>query len=74
VQFISATGEKPNLDLPAFELSFANTANPLIVERVPFPESISCAQERQSIVKFNIGCHNKKQSALCIETNNREAG
>jgi hypothetical protein len=40
---ISAASETPDLDLPAFEFSLATTANPLIVERIPFPESISRA-------------------------------
>jgi hypothetical protein len=43
MQCISAVSETPDLDLPAFEFSLANTANPLIVERIPSPESISRA-------------------------------
>jgi hypothetical protein len=43
MQCISAVGETPDLDLPAFEFSLANTANPPIVERIPSPESISRA-------------------------------
>jgi len=35
----------PDLNLPAFELSFANAANALIIERFPFPESIARAQD-----------------------------
>jgi hypothetical protein len=32
MQRISAASETPDLDLPGFEFSLANTANPLIVE------------------------------------------
>jgi hypothetical protein len=58
IEFVSAARETPNLNLPAFELSLANTANPLIIERIPFPEPISRTQNRQSIVEFNVGNHN----------------
>lgn len=57
VQFISATRETPDLDLSALELSLTNTANPLIVERMPFPESISHTQDGKSIVERDIGSH-----------------
>jgi len=50
MQFISAARETPDFNLPAFEFSFAKTANPLIVERFPSPESISYAEDRQPIV------------------------
>jgi len=42
---MSAASETPDLDLSAFEFSLANTANPLIVERIPSPESISRTQD-----------------------------
>jgi hypothetical protein len=58
---MSAAGEMPDLDLPAFELSLANAANPLIIERIPSPESISRTQDQESIVEFNISCHNTKK-------------
>jgi hypothetical protein len=64
IQFIYAAGERPDLDLPGFELSLANTANPPIIERIPFPESISGTQDRQSIVEFNISSHNTKSTLL----------
>lgn len=59
--------ETPNLNLPAFEFPLANTANPLIIERIPFPESIARTQNRQSIVECDIGSHNAK-STLRIES------
>jgi hypothetical protein len=34
----------------------------LIIERIPSPESISRTQERQSIVEFNVSCHNTKRT------------
>jgi hypothetical protein len=43
---MSAASEAPDLDLPAFEFSLANTANPLIVERIPSPELVSGTQDR----------------------------
>jgi hypothetical protein len=63
MQCISAAIETPDLDLPAFEFSLANTTNPLIVERIPFPESISRAQYRQPIVACDMSNHNRKKSA-----------
>jgi hypothetical protein len=54
VHFISATRETPDLDLPPFELSLANSADTLIIERIPFSESISLTQNRQSIVEFDM--------------------
>jgi hypothetical protein len=74
MQCISAAIETSDLDLPAFEFSLANTTNPLIVERIPSPESISRTQDRQSILEFDVSNHNAKNSAHCFETNNREAG
>jgi hypothetical protein len=71
---MSAAGETADLDLLAFELSLANTANPPVIERIPFPESVYCTQNRQPIVGFNISCHNTKNSVACSETNNRGAG
>jgi hypothetical protein len=41
---MSAASETPDLDLSAFEFSLADTANPLIVDRIPAPEVIFRAQ------------------------------
>jgi len=60
MQCIFAAIETPDLDLPAFEFSLANTANPLIVERIPSSESISRAQYRQPIVECDVRDHNRK--------------
>jgi hypothetical protein len=72
MQCISAASETPDLDLPAFEFSLANTTNPLIVERIPFPESISRAQYRQPIVECDMSDHNRK--TLCSLRRNRQSG
>jgi hypothetical protein len=64
VQCIFARGETPDLNLPAFEFSLANTAHPLIIERIPFSESISCTQERQSIVEFDVSDHKARTTLL----------
>ena len=45
MQCMFAASETPDLDLPAFEFSLADPANPLIIERIPFPESISRTQD-----------------------------
>jgi hypothetical protein len=58
IQFISAASETSDINLPAFEFSLANTANPLIVERIPSLESICRAQHRQPIVEFDMSGHN----------------
>jgi len=72
MQCIFAAIETPDLDLPAFEFSLANTANPLIVERIPFSESISHAQYRQPIVECDMCDHNRK--TLCSLHRNKTIG
>jgi hypothetical protein len=64
---MSAAGETPDLNLPAFEFSLTNAAHPLIIERSPSPESISRAQDRKSIVEFYIGGHSAR-STLRVES------
>jgi hypothetical protein len=58
MQFISAATETSDINLPAFEFLLANTANPLIVERIPSAESVTGTQNRQSIVEFDVSDHN----------------
>jgi hypothetical protein len=62
MQLTFAAEQTPDFNLPAFELSLAHAAHPLIIERIPSPESISRTQERESIVEFNISCHNTKRT------------
>jgi hypothetical protein len=69
---MSAARGTPDLDLPPFELSLANSANPLIVERIPFSESISLTQDRESIVEFDMRSHHAK--TLCASHRNRQSG
>jgi hypothetical protein len=57
MQCVSAAGKTPNLNLPAFEFSFANAANSLLVQRVPSPESITGAQNRQPVIEFDMSNH-----------------
>jgi hypothetical protein len=57
VQRVSATRGTPDLNLSAFEFSLTNAANPLIIERIPFSQSVSRTQDRQSIVKFDVSNH-----------------
>jgi hypothetical protein len=71
MQCISGS-ETPDLDLPAFEFSLANTANPLIVERIPSAESISRAQYRQPIVECDVRDHNRR--APCSWHGNKQSG
>jgi hypothetical protein len=72
IQFIFAAGKTPELDLPAFEFSLADTANPLIVERIPSPESIYRAQYREPIVECDVRDHNKKTP--CSLHGNKQSG
>jgi hypothetical protein len=59
---VSAAGKTPDLNLPAFEFSFANAANSLVVQRVPSAEPITGTQDRQSIVKFDVSSHSLKST------------
>jgi hypothetical protein len=64
VQFTSSTGETLDLNLSAFKFSLANTANPLVIDRVPSPETIARTQNRQSIIKFDVSNHSPKSTLL----------
>jgi hypothetical protein len=69
---ISAARETSDINLPAFECSLANAANPLIVERIPSPESICRAQYRQPIVECDVRDHNRKTP--CPLHRNKQSG
>jgi hypothetical protein len=58
VQCVSPARETADLYLSAFKFPLANTANTLIIERIPSPESISRTQDGQSIVEFDMSGHN----------------
>jgi hypothetical protein len=55
---VSPARETADLYLSAFKFPLANTANTLIIERIPSPESISRTQDGQSIVEFDMSGHN----------------
>jgi hypothetical protein len=52
-----------NVHLPALEFSSTKSADSLVVERIPAPERISCAQDRQPIIEINMSDH--VQVAVC---------
>ncbi len=56
-------GKAPDFDLTSIELSLAKDTNPLIIERIPAPESILGTQNRESIVEFEMSDH--VQRAVC---------
>jgi hypothetical protein len=72
IQFVSTAREASNLYLPAFEFSLANGADTHIIERIPFPDSISRAQNRQPIVEFDVSDHNWKR--FCSLRRNKQSG
>jgi hypothetical protein len=53
-----------HIHLPALELSPANHADLLVVERIPTSERIAGAQDREPIVEFQMSDHNAKR--LCL--------
>jgi hypothetical protein len=57
------SGQTANVHLPALKLSPAKNADPLVVERIPDPEQIACAQDRKPIIEINISDH--VQRAVC---------
>jgi hypothetical protein len=74
VQRVSPVRETADLYLSAIKFPLANTANTLIVERIPSAKSVSGTQNRQSIVECDVSDHNRKDDAHCVEINNRDAG
>jgi hypothetical protein len=58
-----SSGQTANVHLPALKLSPAKNADPLVVERIPGPERIACAQDRKPIIEINISDH--MQRAVC---------
>jgi len=56
-------GQTPNVHLPAVKFSPAKNADPLVVERIPTPERITYAQDRESIIKIDMSDH--MQRAVC---------
>jgi hypothetical protein len=52
-----------NVYLSAFKFSPAKNADPLVVERIPAPERIACAQDREPIIEIKMSDH--MQRAVC---------
>jgi hypothetical protein len=69
---VSATGGPPDLNLSAFKFSVADTANPLIIERIPFPKWILHPQDRQSIIEFDMSNHGVTR--FCASCSNKQSG
>jgi hypothetical protein len=58
-----SSGQTANVHLPALKFSPAENADPLVVERIPTPERITYAQDRESIIKIDMSDH--MQRAVC---------
>lgn len=58
-----SSGRTPNVHLPAFKFPPAKNADPLVIERIPTPERIAYAQNRESIVEIKVSDH--VQRAFC---------
>jgi hypothetical protein len=52
-----------NIHLSALEFSPAKNADSLVVERIPTPERIAYAQDREPIIEIEMGYH--MQGAVC---------
>ena len=52
-----SAGQTPNVDLSAFKFPSAKNAEPLVIERIPIPERIAFAQNRESIVEIEMSDH-----------------
>src|SRR5512133_3085744 len=58
-----SSGQTANVHLPSLKLPPAKNADPLVVERIPAPERIACAQDRKPIIEINMSDH--MQRAVC---------
>jgi hypothetical protein len=58
------SGQTPNVHLPALEFSPTKNADPLVIERIPAPEGIAYAQNREPIIEINMSDH--MQGAVCL--------
>jgi hypothetical protein len=71
MQLISSA-EISDLYLPALEFSLTDGANTLIIKRLPFPETISSPQNRESIIERDVRDHNYQ--TLCSPGRIRQSG
>jgi hypothetical protein len=74
VQFKFAIAQAADFNLAAGKFSFADNAKTLVIERGPFSEAIFGTQHREPIIEVKMRNHDAKQSALCIDSRNRDAG
>ena len=58
-----SSGQTANVHLPPLEFSPAKYADPLVIERIPAPEGIAYAQDREPIIEINMSDH--RQRAVC---------
>src|SRR3954451_25439723 len=66
-----SSGQTADVHLAALEFSSAKDADSLVVERIPTPERISCAQDRQPIIEIEMSNH--MQRAVCLSHRNRQS-
>ncbi len=59
-----SSGQTPNFYLSAFKFSPAKAANPLVIERIPIPERIAYAQDRESLIETKVSNH--IQLGVCL--------
>jgi hypothetical protein len=56
-------GQTANVHLSALKFPLAQNADSLVIERIPAPERISYAQDRQAIIEIEMSDH--MQRAVC---------
>jgi hypothetical protein len=57
MQLMFTIGKAPDFDLTSIQLSLAKDTKPLIIERIPAPELVLGAQNRQSIFRLKASVH-----------------
>ncbi len=66
-----SSGQTANVHLPTLKLSPAKNAVSVVVERIPAPERIAYAQDRESIIEIKMGGH--MQRAVCSSHGNTQS-
>src|SRR6476646_6390029 len=64
-------GQTANVHLSALKFSLAQNADSLVVERIPAPERISYAQDREPIIEIKMSDH--MQRAVCSSHRNPQS-
>ena len=52
-----SSGQTANVHLPPLKFSPAKNADPLVIERIPAPEGIAYAQDREPIIEIKMSDH-----------------